>query len=69
MFLVHVTVDGERWDQIAYAYYGDPLGYERVIAANPDVALTPTLPAGLLLLVPLIEQAALTQGLPPWQTE
>lgn len=69
MFLEHVTVEGERWDQIAYAYYGDPLAYERIISANPDVALTPALPAGLRLLVPLIEQAALKEGLPPWQTE
>lgn len=69
MFLEHVTVEGERWDQIAYAYYGDPLAYERVIAANPDVALTPELPAGLRLLIPLIEQATLKEGLPPWQTE
>ncbi len=27
MFLEHVTRDGERWDSLAWQYYGDPLGY------------------------------------------
>ncbi|HCN1628338.1 TPA: tail protein X, partial [Escherichia coli] len=26
MFLEHVTRDGERWDSLAWQYYGDPLG-------------------------------------------
>ncbi|MFT2542069.1 tail protein X, partial [Escherichia coli] len=34
MFLEHVTRDGERWDSLAWQYYGDPLGYPRIIAAN-----------------------------------
>ncbi|HFV0367875.1 TPA: tail protein X, partial [Escherichia coli] len=24
MFLEHVTRDGERWDSLAWQYYGDP---------------------------------------------
>ncbi|HBJ6087903.1 TPA: tail protein X, partial [Escherichia coli] len=53
MFLEHVTRDGERWDSLAWQYYGDPLGYPRIIAANPHVAITPVLPSGLLLLIPV----------------
>lgn len=37
MFLEHITRDGERWDSLAWQYYGDPLGYPRIIAANPHV--------------------------------
>ncbi|MDJ4912435.1 tail protein X, partial [Salmonella enterica] len=24
MFLEHITRDGERWDSLAWQYYGDP---------------------------------------------
>ncbi|MGO1000830.1 tail protein X [Lysobacter sp. CA196] len=66
MFLTHVTTEGERWDQLAYWYYGDPLQYERIIAANPNVAITATLPAGVPLSIPVVTQAPLQTELPPW---
>ncbi|MGO1073234.1 tail protein X [Lysobacter sp. CA199] len=66
MFLTHITTEGERWDQLAYRYYGNALQYERIIAANPDVAITATLPAGLALSIPVIEQQPLQTELPPW---
>lgn len=31
-YLEHVTTDGERWDNLAWRYYGDALAYERIIA-------------------------------------
>ncbi|EDV4562869.1 hypothetical protein HX41_004150 [Salmonella enterica subsp. enterica] len=68
MFLEHVTRDGERWDSLAWQYYGDPLGYPRIIAANPHVAITPVLPSGLLLLIPVIEaeEANTEEDIAPW---
>lgn len=68
MFLEHVTRDGERWDSLAWQYYGDPLGYPRIIAANPHVAITPVLPSGLLLLIPVIEteEARTEEDIAPW---
>lgn len=68
MFLKHITVEGERWDQLATRYYGDPHQYERIAAANPQVPLSATLPAGLALSIPLIEQQDLAEDLPPWRT-
>lgn len=49
-------------------YYGDPLGYPRIIAANPHVAITPVLPSGLLLLIPVIEaeEARTEEDIAPW---
>ena len=44
MYLTHITTEGERWDQLATRYYGDPLQYERIVAANPHVPLATTLP-------------------------
>ncbi|WP_085653705.1 tail protein X [Lonsdalea britannica] len=68
MFIEHITTQGERWDALAYRYYGDPLGYDRIIAANPHVAVTPVLASGIMLSIPVIEQAdvVLTEDTPPW---
>ncbi|WP_156443791.1 tail protein X [Burkholderia savannae] len=66
MFLTHITVESERWDQIAYRYYGDPLAYERIIAANPDVPITPQLPSGIALSIPVVSDNEVTEDLPPW---
>ncbi|EAM6083236.1 hypothetical protein E6W94_25340 [Salmonella enterica subsp. enterica serovar Poano] len=62
----HITTDGERWDQIAYRYYGDPFGYARIIMANPHIAVTPVLDAGQRLAIPVIDTEQTTQELPPW---
>ncbi|KUM02931.1 tail protein X [Chromobacterium subtsugae] len=67
--LIHTTSDGERWDQIAWRYYGDPYGYVRLLEANPAVAIQTRLPAGLRLAIPLIEEddAQPVEALPPWK--
>ncbi|UTH73988.1 tail protein X [Chromobacterium sp. IIBBL 290-4] len=66
MYLTHLTMAGERWDQIAWRYYGDALAYEQIIAANPHVRIGPVLTGGLTLSIPVIEQADLAEELPLW---
>ncbi|HBM0096103.1 TPA: tail protein X [Salmonella enterica subsp. enterica serovar Blitta] len=66
IYIEHITTDGERWDQIAYRYYGDPFGYVRIIMANPHIAVTPVLDAGQRLAIPVIDAEQTTQELPPW---
>ncbi|EAO7520036.1 hypothetical protein H7B83_004905 [Salmonella enterica] len=66
LYIGHITTDGERWDQIAYHYYGDPFGYARIIMANPHIAVTPVLDAGQRLAIPVIDADQTTQELPPW---
>lgn len=66
MYLTHVTSEGERWDAIAYAYYGDPYGYERIIATNPTVPIGAALAGGIVLAIPIIDPPQQTQDLPPW---
>lgn len=68
----HVTIDGERWDTIAWKYYGDPFGYGPIIEANPAANISSTLPAGTVLLIPILsldEQSAqqAASDLPPWK--
>ncbi|MBB5017420.1 nucleoid-associated protein YgaU [Chitinivorax tropicus] len=67
MYLTHITTAGERWDQLAARYYGDPMLYQDLIAANPQVPLVSVLPSGLPLSIPIIEQARLHEELPPWK--
>lgn len=68
-YIEHITREGDRWDLLAWEYYGDALGYERIIAANPHVAIVPVLAAGIRLLIPVVEEADDTVGSggnPPW---
>ncbi len=55
----HRTSENERWDTIAYQYYGDPYLYEPIIRANPEVVpvgsvASPLLPSGVTITIPLI---------------
>jgi len=65
----HTTVEGQRWDQIAYIAYGDPTGYERILAANPQVRFHAQLPGGITLRIPIISASdrANPTELPPWK--
>ncbi|MBJ5182864.1 tail protein X, partial [Salmonella enterica subsp. enterica serovar Weltevreden] len=42
------------------------LAYERIIAANPHVAIMPVLPSGVRLIIPVISVTQTTPELPPW---
>jgi len=68
-YLTHLTVEGDTWDAIAYRYYGNAWRYPPIIAANPHVPITPVLPAGITLTIPVLPRradATDTQSLPPW---
>lgn len=69
-FIEHITAEGDRWDHLAWQYYGDPLAYEGIILANPAVPIIPVLPAGVRILIPVLDAPAATPtapaGLPPW---
>lgn len=66
MFLTHITTEGERWDQLAYRYYGDASLYEIIIAINKNVPISLTLRGGLRLAIPIIERTDLNEDAPPW---
>ena len=67
-FIEHITRDGERWESLAYAYYGDAAMISPLAEANVHLRLLPVLPAGLPVRVPLIEDAEAIEALdlPPW---
>lgn len=69
MYLNHLTQDGDRWDTLAWRYYGDVKHLALLIAANPHVPVQDVLPGGLNLAIPVIEAEATTalEALPPWK--
>jgi phage tail protein X len=67
-FMLHVTTAGERWDLLAWRYYGDPTDYSPIIMANPNVAIVPVFDAGISIEVPILQKSAVvTVNLPPWK--
>ena len=68
-FIQHLTLAGERWDLLAWQYYGDATNYSIIIMANPGVPIEPVFESGISLAVPIIQQqSVLTSDLPPWKT-
>lgn len=69
-YLEHITLPGDRWDLIAYRYYGEANLLGIVIEANEQLAITPVLPTGVLVLVPVIAAEVLPTNaadMPPWK--
>ena len=66
--IIHLTTEGERWDNLAWRYYRNPLAYEAIIAANPGVPIYPVLPSGLRLAIPVVDKIETPDPLrlPPW---
>jgi phage tail protein X len=66
----YVVKEGERWDTIAHKAYGNATLVKAIIEANPLVPITPRLPAGTVLSVPVIDQVNIltdVEKLPPWK--
>ena len=67
-----LVLEGQRWDTLAWLYYGDSGQYGRIMQANPAVDITTHLSAGTLVLVPVlplseVQQVQATNDLPPWK--
>jgi phage tail protein X len=66
--IVHITKAGERWDLLAWRYYGDATKYSPIIMANPNVAIEPVFDAGISIAIPLLQQSdVVVTNLPPWK--
>ena len=69
-FIPHLTQAGERWDLLAWRYYGDATLYGPIIQANPAIAIEAVFEAGLSIGIPLLVVDEAVQGaadLPPWK--
>lgn len=73
-YLEHTTQPGERWDLLAYQYYGDAKLMHYILQANPELVGDQSGPVPLIfepgttLRIPVLEQAQIsTLPLPPWK--
>ncbi|HKN12983.1 MAG TPA: tail protein X [Candidatus Binatus sp.] len=67
-YILHTTTASERWDLLAWRYYGDPTDYSPIIVANPNVPIEPVFAAGISIAVPIQQKSAVVAaGLPPWK--
>jgi len=69
--LLYTSLDGDRWDNIAWRFYGDATLVSPLLLANCGmrVPFEATLPAGVQIVVPIIQQTNIqTENLPPWRT-
>lgn len=69
----HETVEGERWDLVAWRYYRDVTKQSVIVRANRHLFLDPVrplpmvLPMGLRLKIPIVEERLDESLLPPWK--
>ena len=61
------TVAGDSFDALALEFYDDEMQASLLIAANPDYCDTLIFDAGTVLRVPIVENVALPETLPPWR--
>lgn len=66
-YLKHITTQHERWDSIAWKYYRDITKMGLLIETNSHAPITPVLPSGIVLYIPMIEQDTSQRELPPWK--
>lgn len=66
-FISHITTGGERWDLLAWRFYGDPTEYSPIIMANPSVPIEAVFEAGVTIYIPILSSALAPTNLPPWK--
>lgn len=71
-YIEHKTKAGARFDHLAYRYYGDANRTAEIIAANrdqfpPEGPVPAVLEHGLVLRIPVLDEIANDDDLPPWK--
>lgn len=66
--ITHISASGDRWDLLAWKYYGDATLFGPILMANPNVPIEPVLSAGTAIIVPFVQRTNVeTADLPPWK--
>lgn len=64
----YTTVQGDRWDTVAFKAYGDATLYSEIVQANPTVPKDVVIPSGIVLNIPIRENSVSNKTtLPPWK--
>ena len=62
-----ITVEGDTFDALALEFYDDEQQASVIIGANLDYCSTLIFGAGVELRIPILEDVALPETLPPWR--
>jgi phage tail protein X len=71
-FITHVTTAGERWDTLAWNYYGDASLFGPIIQTNPTIPVEPVFEAGLVIGIPILtvnQAVGVPTDIPPWKQQ
>lgn len=63
---IYTTKQGDMWDAISYAVYGNEYLMHVIMDANPSYVSIVIFPAGITLFIPDIP-STIPQNLPPWK--
>ena len=64
----YITHQGDRWDLLAWRFYGDPYLYEPIMLENPDLMRYTVLPEGIVIEIPeILDTPEVIK--PPWQVD
>lgn len=63
----YTTIQGDKWDGIAYKVYGDTKFTDTLIAANAQYRMIYIFSAGIVLDIPEVEERVSVDDLPPWK--
>ena len=64
---VYTTRDGDTFDALALAMYGDERLSHRIIQFNPDMADVLIFGSNVTLKIPICEDVNTPETLPPWR--
>ncbi|MCD7780407.1 MAG: tail protein X [Candidatus Gastranaerophilales bacterium] len=69
-YIFHKAGNNERWDSIAYKYYGNCYNIQPIIEANPHVPISAIITEGTELKIPIEETTSTnTSLLPVWKQQ
>lgn len=66
----YTTKQGERWDSLAWKFYGSVKAMNVLIENNPTIPLSTVLATGTQLIVPIVDNTSeivISKNLPPWK--
>lgn len=65
--MTYTTIQGDKWDSIAYKVYGDTKFTDVLIEANIEHRDIFIFSAGVVLDIPEVETRITSDDLPPWK--
>jgi len=71
LFIPYTTKTGDRWDLLAWQFYGDATLFGPIIQTNPQIPIEAVFEAGLMVGIPILTVNEAIPGtptdLPPWK--